>query len=161
MELQNKNSQCFGEEPAKLINCLLRCCDTESQQLPFLKEPEVRGGSDGHAQLSLWSPNFVSTQRSWRCHQFDRASFPRLPKKTAWSSQVDSKWRMLPECFLQSLLPTSTGVIPVEFSRHSSAGTKRCSTPSYTGWGRTQGSLGFTTVPLKYLQNIYTKHYNP
>lgn len=30
------------EESAKLINCLLRCCDRESQQIPFLKEPEVR-----------------------------------------------------------------------------------------------------------------------
>lgn len=36
-----------------------------------MQEPEVRDGCDGHMLLSLWSPNFLNTQRSRRCSQFD------------------------------------------------------------------------------------------
>lgn len=56
-----------------------------------------RGGCDGHTQLSLWSPNFLSTQRSWSCSQFDRAS-PGCRRKLPGHL----RWIQTEECYLNA-----------------------------------------------------------
>ena len=72
-----------------------------------MQEPEVQGGCDGH---TLWSPNFLNTQRFWRCSQLDTVPpgcRRKLPGHLRWiqkeecnlhASSSPSYWPALERC---------------------------------------------------------------
>lgn len=76
MKLGNKDPHCFERRISKTNYLTISYSDAiqkvnKQHFLSQMQEPEVRGGYDGHTLLSLWSSNFLNTQKSQGCSQFD------------------------------------------------------------------------------------------
>lgn len=113
----------------------------------------MRGGCDGHTQLSLQSPNFVSTQRPWRCSQFDRAS-PGCRRKLPGHL----RWIQNEECYLNA--PSSPSYWPaLERSQYrvlppQLGGDKALLNPIVHWVGANPGQFGIYHRTFE----IFTKH---